>query len=254
MHNVHIFLLVNPALYACERRSCCSRLSDWLRTGSIQFDKSGRKRQWRRYANGKTSEQNASIDNVNYRTNTFKNPKGICCLFCEVGGGPCSDPVMVVRCCDPVMKGDCVIYTTIAAVCKWVFTNMSFSSRAGAFRQRSSQKSQVILAFVLSWIGDFFVFVGLIFCKLRRVCIFWVEIACGYAQTADVENKHCGCGSVHYITIGDRRLRTVAEATWLWDAESIIFNRGRSSRRGLSRVGYFITLNGPLTGTRLVTP
>ena len=53
MHNVHVFLLVNPALSACERRSCCSRLSDWLRTGSIQFDKSGRKRQWRRYANGK---------------------------------------------------------------------------------------------------------------------------------------------------------------------------------------------------------
>ena len=49
-----------------------------------------------------------------------------------------------------------------------------------------------------------------------------------YAQTAAVENKHCGCGSVHYITIGDRRLRTVAEATGLWDAESIIFNRGRS--------------------------
>ena len=50
----------------------------------------------------------------------------------------------------------------------------------------------------------------------------------GYAQTAAVENKHCGCGSVHYITIGDRRLRTVAEATGLWDAESIIFNRGCS--------------------------
>ena len=62
MHNVLIFLLVNPALSACKRRSCCSRLSDWLRTGSIQFDKSWRKRQWRRCANGKTSEQNASID------------------------------------------------------------------------------------------------------------------------------------------------------------------------------------------------
>ena len=49
-----------------------------------------------------------------------------------------------------------------------------------------------------------------------------------YAQTAAVENKPCGCGSVHYITIGDHRLRTVAEATGLWDAESIIFNRGRS--------------------------
>ena len=66
MHNVHIFLLVNPALSACERRSCCSRLSDWLRTGSIQFDKSGRKRQWRRYANGKTSEQNASIGKLEF--------------------------------------------------------------------------------------------------------------------------------------------------------------------------------------------
>ena len=52
MHNVLTFLLVNPPLLACERRSCCSRLSDWLHTGSIQFDKSGRKRQWRRYANG----------------------------------------------------------------------------------------------------------------------------------------------------------------------------------------------------------
>ena len=64
MHNVIIFLLVNPPLSACERRSCRSRLSDWLHTGSIQFDKSGRKRQWRRHANGKTLEQNASIGSV----------------------------------------------------------------------------------------------------------------------------------------------------------------------------------------------
>ena len=34
--------------------------------------------------------------------------------------------------------------------------------------------------------------------------------------------------SVHYITIGDSRLCTVASATGLRDAESIIFNRGRS--------------------------
>ena len=63
MHNVNviIFLLVNPPLSVCERRSCRERLSHWLHTGSIQFDKSGRKRQWRRYANGKTLEQNASI-------------------------------------------------------------------------------------------------------------------------------------------------------------------------------------------------
>ena len=39
-------------------------------------------------------------------------------------------------------------YTTTRAVCKWVFTNMSFSSRAGAIRQRLSPKSQVIFAFV----------------------------------------------------------------------------------------------------------
>ena len=61
MHNVIIFLLVNPALLACERSSCRSRLTDWLHPGSIQFDKSGRKRQWRRYANGKTLEQKPSI-------------------------------------------------------------------------------------------------------------------------------------------------------------------------------------------------
>ena len=36
MHNVIIFVLVNPPLSACERRSCSSRLSDWLHTGSIQ--------------------------------------------------------------------------------------------------------------------------------------------------------------------------------------------------------------------------
>ena len=41
-----------------------------------------------------------------------------------------------------------------------------------------------------------------------------------------LKTKHCW--SVHYITIGDSRLRTVASATGLWDAESIIFNRGRS--------------------------
>ena len=43
---------------------------------------------------------------------------------------------------------------------------------------------------------------------------------------AAVENKHCG--SVHYITTGDSRLRTAASATGLWDVESFIFNRGRS--------------------------
>ena len=59
------------------------------------------------------------------------------------------------------------------------------------------------------------VFFGLIIFKLRRVFFN----ACGYTAAA-VENKHCG--SVHYITIGDSMLRTVASATGLWDAESII--------------------------------
>ena len=41
----------------------------------------------------------------------------------------------------------------------------------------------------------------------------------------------------------------MAEATGLWDAESPLYVIGdAASRRGLSRVGYFITLNGPLNG------
>ena len=65
--------------------------------------------------------------------------------------------------------------------------------------------------------------------RYGEFALFSVEMhASGYAQTAAVENKHCGCGSVHNITIGDRRFRTVAEASGLWDAESIIVKRGRS--------------------------
>ena len=77
MHNVLLFVLVNPPLSACERRSCCSRLSEWLHTGSIQFDKSGRKRQWRRYANGTTLEQNATISTNKYppRVNKFSRKR-----------------------------------------------------------------------------------------------------------------------------------------------------------------------------------
>ena len=40
----------------------------------------------------------------------------------------------------------------------------------------------------------------------------------------------------------------LSEATGLWDAESIIFLGDAASRRELSRVGYFMTLNGPLNG------
>ena len=35
MHNVLIFLLVNPRLSARERRSCYSRLSAWLHTRDL---------------------------------------------------------------------------------------------------------------------------------------------------------------------------------------------------------------------------
>ena len=68
---------------------------------------------------------------------------------------------------------------------------MSFSSRADAIRQRSSPKSQVIFAFVFSGIGDLFLFVGLLFAKLRRVCGFFSLNACSYA-TAAVENNTAG--------------------------------------------------------------
>ena len=40
-----------------------------------------------------------------------------------------------------------------------------------------------------------------------------------------LQTKHCR--SVHYITIGTAGC-AVASATGLWDAESIIFNRGHS--------------------------
>ena len=43
------------------------------------------------------------------------------------------------------------------------------------------------------------------------------------------------------------RGQQVAHSAGLWDAESIIFNRGRSVA-DFPRVGYFIPLNGPLNG------
>ena len=52
----------------------------------------------------------------------------------------------------------------------------------------------------------------------------------GYAmpRLQPLKTSTAGADQSIIITIGDRRLRTVAEATGLWDAESIIFNRGRS--------------------------
>ena len=80
-------------------------------------------------------------------------------------------------------------------------------------------------------------------------CIFWINIslnACGYA-TAAVENK---LRVSPLYNDRDSRLCTVASATRLRDAESIIFNSigDAASRRGLSRVGYVVPLNGPLNG------
>ena len=119
---------------------------------------------------------------------------------------------------------------------------MSFSGRATAIRKRSSPKSQIIFAFVFSCIGDLFVFLGLIFFKLRQVCVFLSLTAHGYVQPLTMEH----CGSVHYITIGDSRLLTAAGLT-----RSPVYLIGdAASRCGLSRVGYFIPLNGrrPLNG------
>ena len=88
----------------------------------------------------------------------------------------------------------------------------------------------------------FFVFLGLIFFKLRRVCVFFSITARGYVQPLTTEH----CGSVHYITIGDSRLLKAAGLT-----RSPFYLIGdAASRCGLSRVGYFIPLNGrrPLNG------
>ena len=85
-------------------------------------------------------------------------------------------------------------------------------------------------------------FLGLIFFKLRRVCGFFSLTARGYVQPLTTEH----CGSVHYITIGDSRLLTAAGFT-----RSPLYLIGdAASRCGLSRVGYFIPLNGrcPLNG------
>ena len=88
----------------------------------------------------------------------------------------------------------------------------------------------------------FFVFLGFIFFKLRRVCAFF-EFNCTQLCAA-LTTEHCG--SVHYIRIGDSRLLTATGLT-----RSPLYLIGdAASRCGLSRVGYFIPLNGrrPLNG------
>ena len=119
---------------------------------------------------------------------------------------------------------------------------MSFSSRAAAIRKRSSPKSQVIFAFVFSCIGDFFRIFWINICLSYGEFAFLSLTARGYVQPLTTEH----CGSVHYITIGDSRLLTAAGLT-----RSPLYLIGdAASRCGLSRVGYFIPLNGrrPLNG------
>ena len=120
---------------------------------------------------------------------------------------------------------------------------MSFSSRAAAIRKRSSSKSQVIFAaFVFSWICDFFRIFGINTFKVTASLRFLSLTARGYVQPLTTEH----CGSVHYITIGDSRLLTEAGLT-----RSPLYLIGdAASRCGLSRVGYFMPLNGrrPLNG------
>ena len=61
----------------------------------------------------------------------------------------------------------------------------------GAIRQRSSPKSQVIFAFVFPGIGDFF---GLIFVKLRRVCVFSVEMHAATLRLQTLKTNTAGAG------------------------------------------------------------
>ena len=46
-----------------------------------------------------------------------------------------------------------------------------------------------------------------------------------------LKTKHCG--SVHYIKIGDSRLRTVASAAGLWGRSPLYLIEDAASRRGL---------------------
>ena len=95
-------------------------------------------------------------------------------------------------------------------------------------------------------------------------CIFWINILLSYGEFAffsvemhaatlrlqPLKTSTAGAGqSIILQYLGDRRLRTVAEATKGCGTRSPLYLIGdAASRRGLSRVGYFIPLNGPLNG------
>ena len=117
----------------------------------------------------------------------------------------------------------------------------NFSSRAAAIRKRSSPKSQIIFAFVFSWIGDLFVFLELIFFKLRRVCFF--EFNCTRLRAA-VDNGALRLSPLYYD-----RGQQVAHSGGLTRSPLYLIGDA-ASRCGLSRVGYIIPLDGrrPLNG------
>ena len=77
---------------------------------------------------------------------------------------------------------------------------------------------------------------------LRRVCVF---SACGYT-TAAVENNTAGQSIIlRYGTAGCAQWpQLLGGGTW----SPLYLIGDAASRRGLSRVGYFIPLNGPLSG------
>ena len=74
---------------------------------------------------------------------------------------------------------------------------MSFSSRADAIRQRSSPKSQVMIISSHSYSHEsviFFVFVGLIFDQLRRVCVFSVAMHAATLRLQPLKTSTAGAG------------------------------------------------------------
>ena len=93
----------------------------------------------------------------------------------------------------------------------------------------------------------FFVFFGLIFVKLRRVCIF--EFKCMRLRSAAIENKHCGSVHYNYYDTAQQVAHMQLPQLLGCGTRSPLYLIGdAASRRGLSRVGYFIPLNGLLKG------
>ena len=109
---------------------------------------------------------------------------------------------------------------------------MCFSSRAAAIRQRSSPKSQVIFAFVFSCIGDFFRIFGINIVQVTASFLFLSLKCMRIPLLQPLQTKKCG--SAHYITIGDSRLRTVLGCG---TRSPLYVIRDAASRRGLCTAG-----------------